>query len=166
MDVVIHSFPSSGWQNFFHTGSSDGIRWPGIWLHPTSGGGSYAGFRLHCPGVPNSVGSALNLEQTYHIVIEYTQSWLYVEIDGTSVYDASHQSHTNYDSMTVYGSDPWYTAADVTVSNVIIWSGAEAPPTTAAPSAEPSPAPTPDTASPSTAPSQEPTSDPARDCSV
>ena len=106
-------------------GSSNSIRWPGIWLHPNSGtdGNSLAGFRLHCPGVPNSVPGALNLEQTYHIVIEYTQSWLYVEIDGESVYDASHQTHTNYDEMVVYGSDPWYGAADVTVSNVIIWSG-------------------------------------------
>ena len=94
-------------------------------MHPNSGtdGNSLAGFRLHCPGVPNSVPGALNLEQTYHIVIEYTQSWLYVEIDGESVYDASHQTHTNYDEMVVYGSDPWYGAADVTVSNVIIWSG-------------------------------------------
>jgi len=129
MDAVVNSFPSSTWENFFHCGSADSIRMPGIWLHPSS---NTNGFRMHVPSEPGWVGGALVIGETYHIEIDYTQSLLSVTINGESVYSAAKSQHTTYDSMIVYGSDPWYGAADVTVSNLVIWSGDE-PTTTESP---------------------------------
>jgi hypothetical protein len=164
LDVVVHSWPESTWENFFHCGSSNSIRYPGVWLHPSS---ASEGFRMHIPSEPGWVGAPLVLGDTYHIEMEYTQSWLSVTINGESVYDASKSSHTTYDSQPVYGSDPWYDAADVTVSNIVIWSGADEPTTTGEPTEDPSAAPTTEPSmEPTLSPSAEPTNDPTRDCSV
>lgn len=123
LEVVVHSWPESTWENFFHCGSTNDIRSPGIWLYPSS---ASDGFRMHIPELnsdPGWVGAPLVLGDTYHIEIEYTQSWLSVTINGETVYDAAKLSHATYDSQPVYGSDPWYEAADVTVSNIVVWSG-------------------------------------------
>merc|ERR1711937_818413 len=67
--------------------------------------------------------------------------------------------------MVCYASDPWYDAADVTVSNIVIWSGG-AEPTTRKPTKAPSAAPTNSPSVAPTTPTAEPTNDPTRDCSV
>merc|ERR1719295_2216475 len=37
MDVTINSFPPSNWASVFHCGTSDGDRYPAIYIHPSSG---------------------------------------------------------------------------------------------------------------------------------
>jgi hypothetical protein len=183
MDVTIHSIPS-GWASIFHCGTSDSIRMPGIWLYSHSGtdGAFHEGFTTIWSHDDNGNDfdntEYFNLGQTYHLEIDIMESSWTVTQDGVVQFSKSKGDHTTYDSMVCYASNPWYPAADVTVSNIVVWSGAE-PTTTGEPTEDPSVAPTKDpsvaptedpsvapTSDPTAKPSMEPTSDPTRDCSV
>jgi len=167
MDVTIHSIPTSGWGSVFHCGSENIIRMPGIWLHDQSGtdGAGQEGFYTTWRDGDNNdkiQTDHLTVGQTYHLEIDITESLFTVTQDGVVQYSGEKADHTTYDSMVCYASDPWHDAADVTLSNIVVWSGAE-PTTTGEPTSDPSVAPTSD---PTAEPSMEPTSDPTRDCSV
>merc|ERR1719474_2405967 len=59
--------------------------------------------------------------KSYHFEMDWTQSAIFVKINGKTVWDASTSSHRNYDSLNVYVSAPQHTAeADATVSNIVI----------------------------------------------
>lgn len=172
MDVLIHSFPS-GWASVFHcTPSGNYPRVPGIWLHPSSDDGM--GFHLK---FSNNAGDNYGADtggnfvagQTYHTEIDITQGTHKVTINGEVVIDEVVQDHATYENVICYASDPWYTAADVTLSNIIIANMDKVP--TEEPSSEPTKEPTTSptaepTTEPSTAPTHEPTQDPVRDCSA
>ena len=67
-----------------------------------------------------NVGGSLILGRTYHLEMDITQSTFKIRINGRIVtYDAV-AIHPLYKDVTCYASDPWYDAADVTISNLII----------------------------------------------
>jgi len=128
-DVVMHSIPSSGWGNVFQiqeTSESDGLRMPGLWVHDTAdnAGGSNEGWWLQFEDdTDTSLGDEpLVVGKNYHFEMDWTQSAIFVKINGKTVWDASTSSHTNYDSLSVYVSDPniMLETADATVSNIVI----------------------------------------------
>ena len=114
----------------FHCGSTNEERVPGIWIHPTSGdeGGVREGFHVKFSNVedyndgPEST-AYLTIGETYHIEIDITQSWFQLIVDGQVSYSAPKARHVTYENMKCYASDPWYPAADVTVSNIRIFTG-------------------------------------------
>merc|ERR1719249_75358 len=115
-DVVMHSIPSSGWGNVFQiqeTSDRHGLRMPGLWVHDTAdnAGGSYEGWWLQFEDdTDSSLGDEpLVAGKNYHFEMDWTQSAIFVKINGETVWDAPTSSHTNYDSLSVYVSDPDYT---------------------------------------------------------
>merc|ERR1719474_711861 len=60
--------------------------------------------------------------KSYHFEMDWTQTAIFVKINGKTVWDASTATHTNYDSLNVYVSNPSYTA-HATVSNFVISTG-------------------------------------------
>ena len=139
MDIIIYSFPIPrvGWVNILHCGTTDTIRMPGIWIHATSGidGGTYEGFLVKWSNIDNyddgtTTGEYLNTEQSYHLQINVTQSVFTVIVDDVIMYNSSKSQHTVYNSMICYASDPWYDAADVNISNLVISTTSTLSPTT------------------------------------
>lgn len=153
MDVVVHSWPS-GNANIIHCGSADSVRQPGVWIHPNSA--STLGFNVYWqPESAVKTGEAMELEETYRLVMDMTQGLFKVTVNGEVRWDVDDVgTHSTYENMECYVSDPWWDAADVTITNLLITDGATANPTAV-------------TAGPTVAPTAAPTADPrsTRDCS-
>jgi len=122
-DVVMHSIPSSsGWNNVF-TIQPDRppiFAYPGLYVHETAG---ITGWSLSFEGWERDTrDEPLVAGKNYHFEMDWTQSAIFVKINGKTVWDASTSSHTNYDSLSVYVSDPniMLETADATVSNIVI----------------------------------------------
>merc|ERR1719249_324832 len=114
-DVVMHSIPSSsGLSSVFsihETMATAGFPYPGLFVHETAGtaGGAY-GWALQFEVVFSPLGDEpLVAGKNYHFEMDWTQSAIFVKINGETVWDAPTSSHTNYDSLSVYVSDPDYT---------------------------------------------------------
>jgi len=123
MDITVHSFPSS-WASILHCSDANYPRLPGIWIHPNSASGQ--GFHVKWSNADNQnygpdTGETLVAGETYHLEVDIAQGSLKVTVDGVVKHEATGlASHTTYDNMVCYASDPWYDAADVTVSNLLI----------------------------------------------
>lgn len=140
MDITIHTFPYSSWQSIFQCiGTSTSNRLPHVFLHYTSdnNGGEYEGFQVRLTTEAGEIGPRstkhLNDEETYHLDIDFTQTWLRVKVDGETVYysyNAEYGAHPTFESASCYASAPSccgsltsWSAADVTISNILITSG-------------------------------------------
>merc|ERR1719474_2089632 len=123
MDITIHSFPSS-WASILHCSDANYPRLPGIWIHPDSD--TNVGFHVKWSNADNinygpNTGEALVAGQTYHLEMDIAQGYLKVTVDGVIRHEASGlASHSTYEDLVCYASDPWYNAADVTISNLLI----------------------------------------------
>ena len=132
MDIVVHSHPTDVVGGILHCGTknhSPSERYPAIFLYRPSTGNHGFNVRLTtsdtgCCGEGPNKSSPLNLEQSYHLEVEFTQSWLSVEVDGVSTYFEYHGTHTT-GVQPCYASAPWYAAADVTISNFRILAGVQ-----------------------------------------
>lgn len=127
MDIQVNSMPS-GWASVFHCGEANAVRMPGIWLHPYSDddGHQHEGFHV--------VMSTINVDNpwknptgpvqpgnTYSLQIIITQNSYKVILDGAVVLeDNNYDPHHLLTDVPCYSGDPWYEAADVIVSNVVI----------------------------------------------
>ena len=122
LDIEIHSFPSH-WGNIIHcTTDSDDSRLPGIWIHSTSetmgfyptfsndGDQDYGAF----------TEDSLEIGETYHLEMDITQSTHKVTVNGEVKAFDMVSRHQLYEDILCYASDPWYDAANVTISNLII----------------------------------------------
>merc|ERR1719348_1518648 len=139
MDVVVHSFPG-GWASIFHCGSSNNIRSPGIWLNKESTGFGFRWDTISQTNVAVNSGSGLVIGETNHLQYDVTQGTLKITLNGEVLLERTDLSqHKTYDNMVCYASDPWYPAADVTISNLIVSDGTA---TTAKPTKQPTPTPT------------------------
>merc|ERR1719300_1645787 len=131
MDITVHSIPSSDWLNVFHCGTDAGERFPSIYLHPDSGttDATYEGFQINWSGLSGwnkcQTKYALEVGEAYHLEIVANQSWLIYRVDGEIMCSASYSGHDPYDDLPCYLSGPWNDAADVTVSNIMIYSGGD-----------------------------------------
>ena len=123
MDVLIHSFPG-GWASVFHCTPGDNYpRVPGIWLHPNSKSGMGFHLKFSNNGGTNygpDTGGNFVAGETYHVEIDITQGTHKVTINGEVKVNQNVQHHAKYSNVKCYAGDPWYAAADVTLSNIII----------------------------------------------
>jgi len=178
LDIEVHSLGSGGWHNILHstpTGGNccgAGTRMPAIFMHSSNSPsrGFYVMFGNSQNGDPwiwtHNEAGAVVAGGNYHVTIDVNQTWITVTVNGETVQDESKPSHPTYQGSKVYGSDPWYNAADATVTNLLVGNG-PAPPPTEQPSIDPTPSPTDEpTTEPSAEPTFEPTEEPTRDCSV
>jgi len=128
MDITVHSLQASGWRNIFRCGSTSKLKMPHIAIHSNADDDGTTAGRFHIKystektwdDGPNLVGDALVAGETYHLEIDWTQSWITMRIDGETVYDAAKSKHANYENLPCYASDPWDEAADASVSNLVI----------------------------------------------
>ena len=125
MDIVIHSFPSD-WANIIHcTPDGNYPRLPGIWIHSNSATGR--GFHVKFSNDDDanygpSTGDTLIVAESYHFEMDITQSTHQVTVNGEVKVNETVATHDSYilENITCYASDPWYDAANVTISNLII----------------------------------------------
>jgi len=121
MDLIVHSFPTSGWMNVFCIGSQ---YMPSLWIHHTSDddGGSYEGWWLRFQNNQDqSLGDEpLVVNKQYHFEMDWTQSYIWVRINNRTVWDKAASSHTNYASKEIWISHNSWTAADVTITNFVV----------------------------------------------
>ena len=150
MDMIIHSFPSNDWGNILQVGIQNGDRYPILMIHPESDNSGHPnkGFYVvvkdgsGLPAYGGSMGDALVRNQQYHIELDFTQTRFTVVVNGETLFDDIKTEHTHQKDMPCYSGFPVHSAADVTVSNLIMWSSDLFPvltpkPTTAEPTAEP-----------------------------
>ena len=108
MDVTINSLPSGDWASVFQCGTSNSDRYPGIFVHPSSGvdGHAQEGFHVKVSGGSSagSMGGALATGQTYHLNVDYTQNWWMVRVDGETLVSATKSAHSTRDSVPCYAS--------------------------------------------------------------
>ena len=130
MDMIIHSFPSNDWGNILQVGIENGDRLPALMIHPEAdnSGHPLKGFYIVVkdgPGMPASggmMGDALALNQMYHIELDFTQTHFTVVVNGQTLFDDVKTEHTHHEDMPCYSGFPVHSAADVTISNLIMWS--------------------------------------------
>eukprot|EP01084_Bolivina_argentea_P233504 393280_1 len=134
LDVTIHSFPTK-WQNIFVIGGDQsGERLPAIFLNGSPGDqvngkvGLYFHDSMdnhHC--FQGDFFSHLGKEKevAYRINYYYSQSQIFIKINYVTQMDCStFPGHgTLLGNRPVYVSDPAWDAADVTISNLQIYSG-------------------------------------------
>jgi len=156
MDFTIQSWPSGTWASIFKCGAGDinHQRYPGLWLHQNSGvigagnEGLYVRVRddiVTTTKVGSSLGEALHLDTAYHVEVDFTQSWFTVVLNGQTVYDGAKGVHTLRHRVPCWASTLGHNVADVTITNLAMWSTSSMYPTkapTPGPTAAPSSAPT------------------------
>lgn len=128
LDITVHTYPESNWESVFHCGTENAERLPGIWLHPKSVDQGFLTCWSHAEKSNDCKwDEPLTLNQTYHLEIDITSTLYTITRDGVQQYNGTKQDHTTYDSLACYASNPWASegAADVTLSNIKIWSGAK-----------------------------------------
>ena len=137
LDIRIDSLPSasSQWGHILWCGNANNIRMPLIAVHHTFGSvnSTVPGFHIkysttnswNDPNGVTSMGADLSMiiGQTYHVVIDITQNWMSVLIDGVSVYNKSKTPHTLYQNQTCGAPSPWGASNYATLSNIIISTG-------------------------------------------
>ena len=69
------------------------------------------------------VGGALSKDTSYHFEIGVAQDRWSITLNGELIYFALKTAHELYDSIPCYASDPWYGAANVELSNMVVTSG-------------------------------------------
>lgn len=127
MDIEVHSFPNN-WSNILYCGTSE-YGFPGIYIHPDSGtdGNSEEGFTIQWSTVDNERArnhtDYINIGETYHLQIDVTQGWLKITLDDEVHYNAAKARHTTPDNVPCWMSSPWDDVANVTVSNLRVYSG-------------------------------------------
>jgi len=118
MDVTINSFPSGDWASVLQCGTNNVDRWPGIFIHPSNGqfyfqvtGGTSAG----------SMGNQVTTDKTYHLDVDYSQSWWTVRVDGETIRSATKSAHSTREAVPCYASSNFgHKNADVTIENLVI----------------------------------------------
>merc|ERR1712241_659022 len=124
-DLTINSY-GSGWQNIIHCttygAESDYPRLPGIWYHGSGGNGFHSKFSNNDNrNYGGDYGGALVAGHQYHFEMDITDGTYKVTINGKVYADEVVASHSNYlGTATCYASDPWFNAADVTISNFYV----------------------------------------------
>ena len=131
MDIAIGQLNTAlGWQNVFHVGNSDNERLPGFWLGAQSGteGAADDGFHLvygtnafwNQHEDQSAAGGAFTDNMNIHYKSYQTQDHLTIWENDEILYDSGYNSHPTPIDRNVYVGDPWYPAADVIITNLII----------------------------------------------
>merc|ERR1712129_381409 len=98
MDIIINSFPS-GWASIFGCGTTNQIRMPGIWIHPSSDDEGGRGFHIafSTKDIWNANADKITPQLTtgtkYNLVIKVTQSTIQIVVNGDIVTDEAHAEH-------------------------------------------------------------------------
>merc|ERR1719242_1961080 len=145
IDFTINSWPVGDWGNIFQCGTANGVRYPGLFIHPQSGidGAGGEGLLVSVSGGSSGglMGDALELNVLYHVEVDFTQSSWTVVVNGETLRDAvSKSSHTVTQNMQCWSGFPNHDAADVTITALSMTSKSTSFPTTS-PSPNPTPSP-------------------------
>ena len=121
MELSIHSWPSS-FDNIIDCGADNGDRYPSLYIHRDAGKegdaqqGLYVAVKDDGLNVARYFGAALELNRTYVVEVEFTQSWLTLVVDGETVWEGAKKAHLTSHTVPCYCSNPWNDAADVTIT--------------------------------------------------
>merc|ERR1712228_1085721 len=119
--MVVHGKNCNEWESVLHIGCQNMERSPGFWLHPKS-------MKLHVrlsDTSSNNTGYDPNMElekgKFYEIKLQCVDNEVTLFIDGKVQQFSSNVYHIARYKVPVFVSDPWYTAANVTISNLKIF---------------------------------------------
>jgi len=119
--MVVHGKVCDEWENILHVGHENNQRSPGIWLYPKS-------YRLHVrlsDTTDWNSGYDPNVELEkgvlYKIKLQCIDNQVSLFINDKLDKFASNVLHVTRYQCPVFVSDPWYTAANVTISDLKIF---------------------------------------------
>ena len=145
IEFTIHSWPSGDWGSIFQCGTANMERYPALFLHPYSGvdGNSREGLYIEVSDsgssserVGGTMGEALNLNVPYHVVVDFSQSWFTVVVNGRNIYNSVKNAHSVSHAMPCYSGWPQHIAADVTITTLNMWTTGTLYPTSMSPTAQ------------------------------
>jgi len=124
-DVKVNSVQEKGWREVFSV-MGDSNWSPALFFHDSADdvGGQFEGWSLTFQrDEKHAIGDALVAGECYHFELDWTQSSIFVKINGETVWDKPDASnHTTWDSHDIFMS--WtpnqFLPADVTVENFVI----------------------------------------------
>lgn len=95
---------------------------PGIWISPKSKTlGFYVRFSTNTDWDQGTwAGGALSLNTPYHLVIDVAQSLWSIQVNGALAFGSEKDNHALSRQIPCYASNPWYKAADVEISRVLV----------------------------------------------
>ena len=139
IEFTIHSWPAGwSWCNIFQCGTADLERYPGLFIHASSGvdGAAFEGLLVVVNSndgnsVGGLMGDALSLETLYHVEVYFTQSWYTVVVNNETLYDGAKGAHPTTYHMPCYSGFPYHSAANVTITALDMWTTATMYPTVA-----------------------------------
>ena len=120
-DLVVHGI-RQGWHNIIHIGDSDGQRSPGFWLYP---GDTKLHARMSDTQSANQgydPAEKLQIGTLYRVKLEGVNGTISLYLNGIRKTTRTAQ-HIQRNNAQVWAGDPWYGAANVTVSNLAIYDG-------------------------------------------
>jgi len=120
--MVVHGKNCNEWESILHVGAENKERSPGIWLHPKS-------MKLHVrlSDTANwNTGYDPNMElekgKLYKIKLQCVDNDVSLSINGKVHRFSSNVYHIARYKAPVFVSDPWHAAANVTISDLKIFS--------------------------------------------
>ena len=118
----MHGKNCDGWESVLHVGAQNMERSPGFWLHPKS-------MKLHVrlsDTSSNNTGYDPNMElekgKFYQIKLQSVDNEVTLFINDKVQQFSSNVYHVCRYKAPVFVSDPWHTAANVTISDLKIFS--------------------------------------------
>lgn len=119
--MQVHGKACSEWESILHIGNANMQRSPGFWLHPKS-------YKLHVrlsDTKSDNTGYDPNMELEkggiYHIKFECVNNNVKLFINDQLQQFAANVHHIARYKCPVFVGDPWYTSADVTISELKIY---------------------------------------------
>lgn len=138
IEFTIHSWPSD-LGGIIQCGTTDEEGYPVLIVSSNANNGLYV--MVSDPGTSNGgfMGEALELNVTYHVEVNFTQSWLTVVMNGQTLFNDTKTAHSLHQAMPCYASNQFtssITPADVTITNLSMWSTSTMYPTAVPTTAE------------------------------
>jgi hypothetical protein len=116
MDIEVHSVYGS-YPNIFTCADTNALKMPSISLQ---GSGTFA-IRWGIPGTNAPGRGQIVAGESYHLELDVAPDSWTVTLDGVVIHDESGLgAPLTFENVPCYVSNPWFGAADVTVSNLFI----------------------------------------------
>ena len=119
--MEVHGKVCDTWESILHIGNENMQRSPGFWLHPKS-------YKLHVrlsDTMSNNTGYDPNIELEkgglYRIKFQSVDGNVSLFIDDKLQQFAANVNHVARYKCPVFVSDPWYQAANVTITDLKIY---------------------------------------------
>eukprot|EP01084_Bolivina_argentea_P248012 414871_1 len=115
-DVFVHSFPASN-ASIIHIGNVETETFPAIFIN-----GVTETIFIKFSSLSNQyfTSATIQLLQWYHLTVNIKQDSLSVTLNNTEIFNTPIASHSILFNRTIYNSNPWDEAANVTIKGLII----------------------------------------------